>query len=103
MIRPILAAAALSIAAMPAFATTTDEFKMNVKIDRAQLETVEGAEQELASLKQEVHERCIVETEARSFSMPYAVEFCERRTLKSAVSAINDPNLIAAYRANPSR
>ena len=102
MIRPILAAAALSVAAMPALATTSDQFKMKVDIDRTQLETVEGAQQKYSELKQDVHERCVAESEARSFSMPYAVSFCERRTLKSAVSAINDPNLTAAYKADAS-
>lgn len=103
MIRPIAALAALSVAVMPAFATTTDQFKMKVGIDRAQLETVEGAQQEYAKLKQEVHERCVAESEARSFAMPYAIGFCERRTLKSAVSAINDDNLTAAYKAEAIR
>ncbi|MEZ5999272.1 UrcA family protein [Hyphomonas sp.] len=103
MIRPILAAAALSIAAMPALATTSDQFKMNVDIDRTQLETVDGAQQKYSELKQDIHERCVAETEARTFTTPYAVSFCEQRTLKSAVSAINDPNLTDAYKQDSAR
>jgi UrcA family protein len=103
MIRPIAAAAALSIAAMPAFATTSDQFQMKVSIDRAQLETVEGAQQEFAKLKQEIHERCVAESEARSFAIPYAISFCDSRTVKNAVTTINDANLTAAYKADAAR
>lgn len=103
MIRPIAAAAALSIAAMPAFATTSDQFQMKVSIDRAQLETVEGAQQEFAKLKQEIHERCVAESEARSVAIPYAIRFCDSRTVKSAVTTINNANLTAAYKADAAR
>lgn len=103
MIRPILAAAALSIAAMPALAATTDKFEMNVNIDRSTLQTTEGAQQEFVKLKQDVRKRCVAETTDWGFANSYAVNFCESRTLKSAVTAINEPALTAVYEASVSR
>ncbi len=100
MIRPILAAAALSVAALPAFAGMTEPFEMQVNIDRAALETTEGAKQEFVKLKQDVHDRCIAESGDWMFDTRYAVSFCETRTLQSAVKAINDPNLTATYKAS---
>lgn len=103
MIRSILAATALSIAAMPALAATTDKFEMNVNIDRSTLQTTEGAQQEFVKLKKDVHERCVAETSEWTFASGYAVNFCESRTLKSAVTAINEPALTAVYKASVSR
>jgi UrcA family protein len=103
MIRNILAATALSIAAMPALASTTDQFEMNVNIDRSTLQTTEGAQQEFVKLKQDVHERCVAETSDWAFASSYAVSFCESRTLKSAVTTINEPALTAVYEASVSR
>lgn len=100
MIRPILAAAALSVAALPAFAGMTEPFEMQVNIDRAALETSEGAQQVFATLKQDVHERCTVEAGDWTFASRYAVSFCETRTLQSAVKTIGDANLTAAYEAS---
>ena len=51
MIRTILAATALSVAAMPALASTTDQFQMSVKIDRSTLQTAEGAQEEHAIIQ----------------------------------------------------
>ena len=103
MIRTILAATALSLAAMPALASTTQQFGMNVNIDRSTLQTTEGAKQEFSKLKQDVHERCVAETSEWTFASSYAVSFCETRTLKSAVTAINEPALTAFYEASVSR
>ncbi len=103
MIRSILAASALSIAAMPALASTTDQFQMSVNIDRGTLQTAEGAQEVLSNLKQDVHERCVAEVSERTFATKYAVSFCKNRTLKSAVKAINEPELTAAYKASASR
>jgi UrcA family protein len=103
MIRPILAAAALSIAAMPALASTSDQFQMELTIDRTALQTTEGAQEEFSKLKQDVHERCVAENAEWTFASGYVTNFCERRTLKSAVKAINEPNLTAAYEASLTR
>ena len=103
MIRTILAATALSVAAMPALASTTDQFQMSVKIDRSTLQTAEGAQEVLSNLKQDVHERCVAENADRAFSNRFAVSFCESRTMKSAVKTINEPELTAAYKASLSR
>nr|WP_321439936.1 UrcA family protein [uncultured Hyphomonas sp.] len=103
MIRTILAATALSLAAMPALASTTEQFEMNVNIDRSTLQTTEGAKQEFSKLKQDVHDRCVAESSEWAFSTSYAVSFCESRTLKSAVTTINEPALTAVYEASVSR
>jgi UrcA family protein len=103
MIRPILAAAAFSVAVMPAFAASADKFEMTVKIDHAALATMDGAEQQFAEIKDKVHERCVIESSERGYASRFAVGFCERRTLKSAVTAINDPNLTAVYKTSLSK
>ena len=104
MIRPILGAtAAIAFAALPAFAASTEKFEMSVEIDRAALETPAGAEQEFTKIRQDVHERCIDESKDWPFSSVYAVSFCEQRTLKSAITKIDNPNLTAAYKASQAR
>ena len=104
MIRPILGAAlALSITAMPAFAASIEKFEMSVDIDRTALESVEGANQELTKIRADIHDRCVAEHAQWPFSSDFAVNFCETRTLKSAVKQIDDPNLTAAYQASVSR
>lgn len=101
MIRPILgAAAALSIAALPAFAASTEPFEMSVEVNRAALETPAGAEQEFTNIRQDIHERCVAESGTWRLSTAYAVNFCEKRTLKSAIATIDDPNLTAVYEAS---
>jgi UrcA family protein len=103
MIRPILAAAAFSVAVMPAFAASVDKFEMTVNIDRADLATMDGAEQQFAEIKDKVHERCVAESTEWGVVSEYAVSFCKSRTLKSAIKAINDPNLTAVYNTSHSR
>jgi UrcA family protein len=103
MIRTIIAATALSIAAMPALASTSDQFEMSVNIDRSTLQTTEGAQQEFSKLKQDIHERCVTESSEWAFATNYAVSFCESRTLKSAVTTINEPALTAVYTASLSK
>jgi len=103
MIRTLIAATALSIAAMPALASTSDQFQMDVDINRSALETVEGAEQALAKLKQDIRERCVAESSDMKFGVEFATDYCERRTVKSAVRAIDNDNLTAAYTASLSK
>ena len=103
MFRPILAATALSIAVMPAFAASTESFEMRVDIDRAALETTEGANREFTKLSEDVHDRCVAESAEWPFSSRYAVSFCETRTLKAAVATINDPNLTVVYEASQAK
>jgi UrcA family protein len=103
MIRPILVAAAFSVAVMPAFAASTDKFEMSMNVDRAALATMDGAEQQFAEIQDKVHERCVAESVEWSAASKYAVSFCDSRTLKSAIKAINDPNLTAVYKASLSK
>ena len=101
MIRTTLAAAtALSIAALPAFASSTAPFEMSVEVNRTALETPAGAEQEFTRIRQDVHERCVAESETWRFSTSYAVRFCEKNTLKTTIATIDDANLTAAYQAS---
>lgn len=103
MIRPILAAAAFSVAVMPAFAASSDQFDMEVDVDRAALTTIEGAELQFTKLQNEVHDRCVIESKEWRLASSYAVNFCDSRTLKSAVTAVNDPNLTAVYETSLSK
>ena len=100
MIRSFIAATVFSLAAAPAFAGSTDSFQMSIDVDRAGLETPEGAQQEFIKIREDIHERCTAESQDWNFATRYAVTFCESRTLKSAVNAIDDPNLTAVYKAS---
>lgn len=103
MIRPIMgAAAALTLAALPAFAAS-DKFEMKLTYDRAALDTPAGAVQEYDVVAGEVHDRCVAESADIPFSQAFAVRYCETRTMDSAVRTINHPNFAAVHEAATSR
>lgn len=100
MIRPILgAAAAVAFAALPAFAASSGQFEMTVNIDRTALETPAGAAEQYKVVKDQVHERCVDESRNLAFAPNFAVSYCERRTLTSAVRVVDNPNFTAAHEA----
>jgi UrcA family protein len=99
MIRPILgAAAALTFAALPAFAAS-DKFEMELSYSRAALDTPAGAVREYDQIAGDIHDRCVAENAGIPFSPSFAVRYCETRTMTSAVRAINHPNFTAVHEA----
>ena len=90
MIRSITAIAiAASIATAPAFAAS-DNFQMEIDLNRTQLETQEGAIQEYKRIRQDVHERCAAEHDTFRFAKDYVVEKCERSMMKKVVAFVDD-------------
>jgi UrcA family protein len=100
MIRSITAIAiAASIATAPAFAAS-DDFQMEVDLNRAQLQTIEGATTEYKRIRQDVHDRCVAEHDAFRFAKDYVVEKCERSTMKKVVAFVDDANFTSVHYEN---
>jgi len=88
MIRSLTALAlAASVATAPAFAAS-DEFKMEIDVNRAQLETVAGAQAEYDRIRQEVNVRCDAEHANFKFAKDLVVNKCERQMMKKVVSYV---------------
>ncbi len=101
MIRTLttLAIAAAAVAA-PAFAAS-DEFKMEIDLNRAQLETVEGAQAEYDRISGEVSEQCAAKQPAFNLGQKrYAAALCERQTMKKVVAYVADENFTAVHQAS---
>ena len=71
-------AVAASVATAPAFAAS-DEFKMEIDVNRTQLETVVGAQEEYDRIRDEVNARCTSEHVAYNFGKALAVRQCLHR------------------------
>ena len=97
MIRSLSAIAlAASLAVAPAFAAS-DDFQMEIDLNRTQLETVEGARAEYSRVRDEVHTRCVAEHEDFHFAKTYVVGQCERQTMKNIVAHVGDANFTEAH------
>ncbi|MAA81109.1 MULTISPECIES: UrcA family protein [unclassified Hyphomonas] len=100
MIRSITAIAiAASIATAPAFAAS-DDFQMEVDLNRTQLETIEGATTEYKRIRQDVHQRCTAEHDAFRFAKGYVVEKCERSMMKKVVAFVDDATFTKVHYAS---
>ncbi|WP_370170594.1 MULTISPECIES: UrcA family protein [Hyphomonas] len=81
-------AVAASVAAAPAFAAS-DEFKMEIDVNRTQLETVVGAQEEYDRIRDEVNARCDAEHAAYKFAKDLVVRKCERQMMKKVVAYVD--------------
>ena len=81
-------AVAASVATAPAFAAS-DEFKMEIDVNRTQLETVVGAQEEYDRIRDEVNARCTSEHVAYNFGKALAVRQCERKMMKKVVAYVD--------------
>lgn len=101
MIRTITAIAlAASVATAPAFAAS-DNFEMEIDVNRGQLETVEGAKAEYDRIRSDVHTRCVTEHEDFRVAKTFVVGQCERKTMKKIVAYVDDANFSAIhYKSN---
>ncbi|KCZ53146.1 UrcA family protein [Hyphomonas pacifica] len=97
MIRTIttIAIAAAAISA-PAYAAS-DDFTMEIDLNRAQLQTVEGAKAEFDKISDQVTKSCEAEYAEFGLGKDYAVTVCERRTMKKVVAYVDNQNFTAAY------
>jgi len=93
----IAAALALTTAATPAFAATSENFRMEVEFSRSNLATTAGAKAEYDRIREQVTERCTADQADARFAREFAIEFCTKRTLAKAVRRIDDPNLTAVH------
>lgn len=100
MIRSLTAIAlAASIATAPAFAAS-DDFKMEIDLNRTQLSTTEGAKAEYDRIRQDVHTRCEVEHDAYNFGKAFAVRKCERAMMKKIVAYVDDATFTKVHYAS---
>ena len=97
MIRSLTAIAiAASIATAPAFATS-DDFKMEIDLNRTQLSTTEGAKAEYDRIRQDVHTRCVAEHENFRVARNFVVSQCERKMMKKVVAYVGDANFTKVH------
>ena len=97
MIRSLTAIAiAASIATAPAFAAS-DDFKMEIDLNRTQLATTEGAKAEYDRIRQDVHTRCVTEHENFRVAKNFVVTQCERKMMKKVVAHIGDANFTKVH------
>ena len=98
MIRTItaLAIAAAAISA-PAYAAS-DTFTMEIDLNRAQLQTVEGAKAEFENISDQITKNCEATYAEYDLGKGFAITVCERRTMKKVVAYVDDANFTAAYR-----
>lgn len=102
MIRSLTAIAlAASFVSAPAFAAS-DTFEMDIKINKANLETIEQASAEYEKIREDVHERCVSEnkTLGRRLAINIAVTRCEHQLMNKIVSRVDNDNFTAAHRAS---
>ncbi|MEZ5947254.1 MAG: UrcA family protein [Hyphomonas sp.] len=103
MIRPLIAAALAVSLATPAFASSSDEFRIRVDYDAAALETTKGAATEFDRIKTEISERCAEENDFFGVHPDFVVNVCENRAMRQTVRAIDHPNFTAAYIVDQSK
>ncbi|MEQ3648356.1 UrcA family protein [Hyphomonas sp.] len=97
MIRSLTAIAiAASIATAPAFAAS-DDFKMEIDLNRTQLSTTEGAKAEYDRIRQDVHTRCVAEHENFRVARNFVVSQCERKMMKKVVAYVGDANFTKVH------
>ena len=97
MIRSLTAIAiAASIATAPAFAAS-DDFKMEIDLNRTQLSTTEGAKAEYDRIRQDVHTRCVAEHENFRVAKTFVVSQCERKMMKKVVAYVGDANFTKVH------
>ena len=97
MIRSLTSIAiAASIATAPAFAAS-DDFKMEIDLNRTQLSTTEGAKAEYDRIRQDVHTRCVAEHENFRVARNFVVSQCERKMMKKVVAYVGDANFTKVH------
>ncbi|MEH6742196.1 UrcA family protein [Hyphomonas sp.] len=100
MIRSLTAIAlAASIATAPAFAAS-DDFKMEIDLNRTQLSTTEGAKAEYDRIRQDVHTRCAVEHENFGVAKNFVVNQCESKMMKKIVAYVDDATFTKVHYAS---
>lgn len=92
----IAAALAATTLAGPALAAS-DKFEMDVDYSAKKLSTEAGAETEYAHIRKLVEDRCATENASQRFTGAYANAFCVRKTMDSAVRAINNEQLTKVH------
>ncbi|MBR9806409.1 MAG: UrcA family protein [Alphaproteobacteria bacterium] len=99
MIRTItaIAIAAAAISA-PAYAAS-DEFTMEIDLNRAQLQTVEGAKAEFDKVSEQIVEECSAKQSVFNLGQKrYATMLCEQNMMKKVVAYVDNENFTKAYR-----
>lgn len=97
MFRPLIAIAIAATAiTAPAFATS-DDFKMEVDVNRANLATVEQATAEYDRIRDEVQETCATDKAAFRIVERIAARHCEAQTMEKIVAQLNNDNFTAAH------